>query len=58
VFQDIEVVLSGLELNHEQKAELREIANGYLNVLEKLEEKLDKYSEFESGPSSVKNELS
>ncbi|KAN0073916.1 hypothetical protein V8E54_007853 [Elaphomyces granulatus] len=53
VFQDIEVVLSEPDLNTQQKNELKAIANGCLNVLEKLEQTLDKYSELKSGSGSV-----
>ncbi|KAH6705255.1 ankyrin repeat-containing domain protein [Leptodontidium sp. MPI-SDFR-AT-0119] len=53
VLQDLEVVLSEPDLSTQQKTELREIADGCLNVLKKLEETLDKYGELKSGSGSV-----
>jgi len=53
VLQDVEVVLSKPHLNTQQKTELKEIADGCLNVLKKLEETLDKYGELKSGSGSV-----
>jgi tRNA C32,U32 (ribose-2'-O)-methylase TrmJ len=53
VLQDIEVVLSEPDLNAQQKTELREIADGCLNVLQKLEETLDKYGELKPGSGSM-----
>jgi hypothetical protein len=57
VLNDVEVVLSELDLNTQQKKELKEIADGCLNVLAKLEKKLDNYSELESGSRSVGNRV-
>ena len=45
--------MSEPDLNTQQKNELKAIADGCLNVLEKLEQTLDKYSEPKSGPRSV-----
>jgi peptidoglycan hydrolase CwlO-like protein len=53
VLQDVEVVLSEPDLNTQQKTELREIADGCLNVLKKLEKTLDKYGELKSGSGSI-----
>jgi hypothetical protein len=53
VLQDVEVVLSELDLSTQQKTELWEIANGSHNILKKLEETLDKYGELKSGSESV-----
>jgi tRNA C32,U32 (ribose-2'-O)-methylase TrmJ len=48
VLQDVEVLLSEHELTSEQKTELRQIATGCRNVLDKLEKTLDKYGELSS----------
>jgi len=53
VLQDIEVVLSGLDLDSQQENEQREITNGCRNVLVRLEQTLDKYGELKSGSGSV-----
>lgn len=53
MLQDVEVVLLEPDLNTQQKNELREIADGCLNVLAKLEKTLDNYSELKSGSRSV-----
>jgi len=53
VLQDVEVVLSEPDLDTQQKNELREIANGRLNVLEELEKTLDKYGELKSDSKRV-----
>jgi septation ring formation regulator EzrA len=57
VLQDVEVVLSEPDLTTQQKTELREIADGCLNVLQKLEQTLDKYSELNPGSSRIKNRV-
>lgn len=57
VLQDVEVVLSEPDLNKEQKTELREIADGCLNVLRKLEQTLDKYCELKSGSESARSRV-
>lgn len=57
MLQDVEVVLSEPDLNTQQKTELREIADGCLNVLKKLEETLDKYGELKSGSGSVRRRI-
>jgi hypothetical protein len=48
ILQDVEVVLSEPDLTSLQKTELREIADGCLNVLQKLEQTLGKYGELKS----------
>jgi hypothetical protein len=53
VLQDVEVLLSEPDLNTQQKTELRDIANGCQNVLNRLGKILDKYGELGSDPSSV-----
>jgi signal transduction histidine kinase len=53
VLQDLEVVLSGSDLNTEQKKELREIADGCSNVLVQLQITLDKYGELKSESGGV-----
>jgi peptidoglycan hydrolase CwlO-like protein len=53
VLQDVEVVLSKPDLNTQQNTELKEIADGCLNVLKKLQQTLDKYGELKSGSTSV-----
>jgi chromosome segregation ATPase len=57
VLQDVEVAISEPDLSNEHKTELREIANSCLNVLRKLEETLDKYSELNSGSKSVRSRV-
>ena len=53
ILQDVEVVLSEQELNTQEKTEMKEIADGCRNVLDKLKKTLDKYGELKSGPESV-----
>lgn len=53
ILQDVEVVLSEQELNTQEKTEMKEIADGCRNVLDKLEKTLDKYGELKSSPESV-----
>jgi hypothetical protein len=57
VLQDVEVVLSEPDLNTQQRNELREIADGCLNVLAELEKTLDNYGELKSGSRSVGNRV-
>ena len=53
IILNIEAVPSEPGLNTKQKNELKAIADGCLNVLEKLKQTLDKYSELTSGSASV-----
>jgi hypothetical protein len=46
VLADIEVVLPGQELTDQQKAELHAIVCGCRDVLNELEERLDKYEKW------------
>jgi hypothetical protein len=50
LLQDVDVVISEHELNDHQKTNLREISSSCQNVLDKLEQTLDKYRELESRP--------
>jgi len=57
VLQDVEVALSEPDLDAQQKTELREIADGCLNVLQKLEQTLETYSELQSGSRRIGNRV-
>ena len=55
MLEDVDVVLSAPDLTNEQKTQLREIADGCLNVLKTLEQTLDKYGELKPVSGSVGN---
>jgi hypothetical protein len=57
VLQDVEVVLSQPDFTTQQKTELREITDGCLNILQKLEQTLDKYGELKSGSRRIGNRV-
>jgi hypothetical protein len=52
VIQDVEVILPERELTSRQKTELHDIVKGCRNVLEKLNETLEKYQELDSSPKT------
>ncbi|RYP22843.1 hypothetical protein DL765_001439 [Monosporascus sp. GIB2] len=47
IVQDVDIALSACEPNHQQKADLRQIASSCHNILVDLEKTLDKYGEME-----------
>ena len=57
VLQDAEIAISAPDLDAQHKTELREIADGCLNVLQKLEQTLDKYSELQSDSGRIENRV-
>ena len=57
ILQDVEVVLSEPDLTTQQKTELREIVDGCVNILQKLEQTLNRYSELKSGSMNIGNRV-
>jgi hypothetical protein len=52
ILQDVETVLPERELTKQQQTELHDIAEGCRNVLQNLNETLDKYQELDSNPKT------